>query len=704
MFVNSDFEGDSLGIFNKSDKNNFGMKSVLFCVFMWICCIFCGSVSNAQDIGEKGIIPRPLIQTSGEGFFYLRKNTEICTSPEGKQVALQLAELLRKSTGYRLPVKEGVTEKKNTICLSICTELDTLGREGYRLQIAPEKVSFTALDKAGLFYAMQTFRQLLPVSIEKNAVVKDVVWKVACTEIVDKPQYSWRGYMQDVSRTFYSVEVIKKYLDVMALYKLNVLHFHLTDDQGWRIEIHKYPKLTSPLTTRFAEKHKEPEERNGFYTQQQIKELVEYAAERHITIVPEIDIPGHSWPTLLVYPELGVNDKHYPEYVFPFLASWGYWGNQFTPNTLDPTKEVVYSFLDDVFEEIAALFPAEYIHFGGDEVRHIVWDKEPHITAFKKEHGMQNSLDLQNYFVGRVCQIIKSKGKKPIGWNDILENPEGLTRETAIMSWVGEEAIVEAAERGFYTVATPTDYLYFDITQADRNDGTMSDLAYRNINSLERIYNYDPAHGLKPEQKKYLLGVQANMWTAVPQEVKDMNVQNFPRLLAVAEIGWTSGKQKDFTAFEQRLQQHYGRLDQLKIDYYRPGGYITGHWHPEILSLAYQPLTWDVSTKVYTNGRIIAGFFYTHGENYMNIRKVELLENGKVISTDEHQGLADTFRGTNKTKTFLYHLQVDHYNPDAVYTLRAEVKGQGGTDSYGNFTFNQSPFRPFMEIEPHVEK
>lgn len=683
------------------------MKNILVCILVCISYLFCESVSGAPGIGEKkenGIIPRPLLQIPGEGFFYLRKNTEICTSREGKQVALQLAELLRRATGYRLPVKEGITEKKNTISLIIRTEPDTLGREGYRLQIEPEKVCFTASDKAGLFYAMQTFRQLLPVDIEKETVVKNAVWKVACTEIVDKPQYSWRGYMQDVSRTFYSVEVLKKYLDVMALYKLNVLHFHLTDDQGWRIEIRKYPKLTSPLTTCFAEKHNEPEERSGFYTQQQIKELVEYAAGRHITIVPEIDIPGHSWPTLLVYPELGVNNNHYPEYVFPFLASWGYWGNQFTPNTLDPTKEAVYGFLDDVFEEIAALFPAEYIHFGGDEVRHIVWDKEPHITDFKKEHGLKTSLDLQNYFVERVCRIIKSKGKKPIGWNDILANPEGLTRETAIMSWLGEEAIVEAAGRGFYTVATPTDYLYFDITQADRNDGTMSDLAYGNINTIERIYNYDPARGLKPEQKKYLLGVQANMWTAIPQEVKDMNVQNFPRLLAVAEIGWTSGKQKDFTAFEQRLQQHYGRLDQLKVDYYRPGGYITGRWHPDILFSDYRPLTWDVSRKVYTNGRIIAGFFYTHGKNYMNIRKVELLENGKVISTDEHQGLADTFRGTNKTKTFLYHLQVEHYNPHAVYTLRAEVKGQGGTDSYGNFTFNQTPFLPFTVVEPHSAK
>jgi len=242
-----------------------------------------------------------------------------------------------------------------------------------------------------------------------------------------------------------------------------------------------------------------------------MKDLIRYAAERNITIVPEIDVPGHSWATLLAYPELGVNSKNYPNCVFPFLASWSYWGNQFTPNTLDPTNEKVYQFLDDVFGELAELFPSEYIHFGGDEVRHIIWDNEPHVQKFLKDNSLKNSMELQSYFVNRVCAIIKKKGKKPLGWNDILADSQNLTSETAIMLWLGSEAIAEAAKKGFYVVASPAGPLYFDIIQADRNDGTMSDLAYEEINTIENVYSYDPAIGLTPEEEKLVLGIQANL-------------------------------------------------------------------------------------------------------------------------------------------------------------------------------------------------
>lgn len=264
------------------------------------------------------------------------------------------------------------------------------------------------------------------------------------------------------------------------------------------------------------------------------------------------------------------------------------------------------------------------------------------------------------------------------------------------MSWLGDNA---AAQNGFYTVATPTSPMYFDITQADRNDGTMSDLAYGSINTLARTYNYDPTQGLDEAQQRYVLGIQANMWTAISQNVKDMNVQNFPRLIALAENGWTAKQNKDFTNFEKRLKKNYARLDELKIDYYRKGRYITGTGEPKQLSAEFRPLEWDVTDKVYANGRIIAGFFYTSGKNFMNIRRVELLENGKIVSTDEHAGLADEFRGTHKTKTYLYNLSLDQYKPEAKDSIRAEVKGNEGTESYGNFSFNLSPCQPFTVVE-----
>lgn len=672
-------------------------------ILLWTICLsltVCGQKKQTQS-GNNGVIsliPRPLELSEQAGTFKINSKTKIYADKEAVPVAELFAKTVRVSTGFALPVSNSLKPEQG-IYFVMDNKSDSLGKEGYRLTVSSDKVTITASGIPGLFYGAQTLRQLLPAQVESQTKVKGVEWLVPCVTINDAPRFNWRGYMKDVSRTFYSVDVLKKYMDVMALYKMNVLHLHLTDDQGWRVEIKKYPKLTSPQTTVFASVHNEPAERSGFYTQEQIKELVRYAAERNITLVPEIDVPGHSWATLLVYPELGVNDKHYPEYVFPFLASWGYWGTQFTPNTLDPTKENVYQFLDDVFTEIASLFPGDYIHFGGDEVRHSCWDAEPHVTKFIKEQNLENSTGLQNYFVARVCQIIKSKGKKPIGWNDILQNPDNLTKETAIMSWLGRDAIMKAAKNGFYTVASPTSPMYFDITQADRNDGTMSDLAYGNINSIDLVYNYDPTRGLDEDQQRYVLGVQANIWPAVPQNVKDLNVQNFPRLIALAENAWSAKQNKDFPDFEKRLKKTYDRLDELKIDYYRKGGYITGTWKPEQLTEEFSPLEWDVTPKVYANGRIIAGFFYTDGENFMNIRKVELLENGKVVSTDEHEGLADKFRGTNKTKTFLYNLTLDKYKSGAKYTLRAEVKGNGGTKSSGNFTFNLSPYKPFTVVE-----
>jgi hexosaminidase len=663
-----------------------------------------GSLCNAQvtyknNLLQNNIIPKPLSISRADGRFELKPNTIIYYSKDALAPIGVFTTLLKSSTGINFKTAALKQEKQGIFFITSDT-LNSLGNEGYKLKISTQSIHVYAKTGAGIFNATQTLRQLFPMQIEGKMGKTKLNWSIPCGEITDKPRYSWRGYMQDVSRTFYGLDVMKKYMDVMALYKLNVLHLHLTDDQGWRIEIKKYPKLTSPQTTVFDSSSKQPAERSGFYTQDQIRELVKYAAARNITVIPEIDVPGHSWPTILAYPELGVNQNRKPDYVFPFLDSWSHWGNQFTPNTLDPTSEKVYAFLDGVFTELAQLFPASYIHFGGDEVRHVLWEKEPHVQAFMKEKSLNNTNELQSYFASRVSAIIKSKGKKPIGWNDILSDKKNLTKETAIMSWLGDEAITDAAKNGFYAVATPTDPFYFDITQADRNDGTMSDLAYGNINSIDKIYNYEPEIGLSPEESKFVLGVQANQWTAITQELKDMNVQNFPRLLALAEIGWIPKDGRNLDDFKARLAINQNRLEALKIDYYKPGGYITGKWKPEQLSNDYQNIEWEVTKKTYANGRIVAGFYYTNGANFMEIRKVELLQDGKVVAQDEHTGIADKFRGTHKTKSFLYHLQLNNYNPKAKYTLRASVKGINGTDSYGNSTYNLSPFDRLNVVEP----
>ncbi|MEI7736899.1 MAG: beta-N-acetylhexosaminidase, partial [Ferruginibacter sp.] len=552
----------------------------------------------------------PVFLQTEEGSYRITSSTKIYSSPDGMPAAFFLSTLLKQSTGYQLaPVKMTNAVSKKGIFLETVKDFIDTAEGAYSLDVTPDAIIARAADNTGLFYAVQSIRQLLPASIESKTIVKNVQWAVPAVQIKDAPRFAWRGYMKDVSRTFYSVDVIKKYLDVMALYKMNTFHLHLTDDQGWRIQIRSHPELTSKKATTFGESSRQPSYRSGFYTQQQIKDIVAYAALRHITIVPEVDVPGHCWPVVITNPQLATNKNLYPDYVVSFMDSYNYWGYQYTPNPLDPTKESVYTFLNDVFSEIADLFPGKYIHFGGDEVRHQFWENVPHIQAFMKVHGMTKVTDLQSYFVTRVANIITGKGKSPIGWNDIMEieDVKALPAGTAIMSWTGSEAVKNAAKYGFKVVANPTGPLYFDISQNDLNDGTMVDWNYgggtaemEGGNTLKNVYAYNPEKGLNSEECKYLLGVQANMWPAVPQEVKDINVQNFPRLLAVAETGWTPFSKKDYNDFLSRLSYHYPRLDSLRVDYYKKGGYIISTWQTRQVSTDFATVQWNVTQKVYT--------------------------------------------------------------------------------------------------------
>ena len=669
-------------------------------LFLFLLCV-CSLHLEGFSQTDLSLVPEPQELRMEKGKFILNSETKIYCTPKSEATAALWVENVRKATGFELPlvVKRSGRTGKNAISF-ILTGNDTKN-ESYTLKVTPENVVIRSKGTAGLFYGAQTLRQLLPDYFEEGKVVEGrETFEIPSLSIKDAPRYAWRGYMQDVSRTFYSVDVMKKYIDVMSLYKMNVLHMHLTDDQGWRVEIKKYPRLTEEKATTFPEEFNQPASYSGFYTQEDIRELVRYAAERHVEIVPEIDVPGHSWPVLISYPELAVCNNLYPDYIMPFRETYHVWGNQFTPNTLDPTKDIVYTFLNDVFTELADLFPSKYMHFGGDEVRYQVWKSQPQIKAFMESHNMQRIEEVQSYFIERISKLIRDKGRQPMGWNDILNDAENLPKGTAIMSWIGSDAVKDAAKYKFMTVATPNGNSYFDICQADRNDGLLADLAYGHIIRLEDVYNYDPDEGLTEEEKKYVLGYQANQWPAVPQEVKDINVQNFPRMLAIAEVGWTT-KAKDFPAFKQRVDGQLSRLDALKVDYYRPGGHIIATWQPsDLITPTYKTLEWDVTNKVYTEGRMMAGMYYTKGKNFVNIRRMQLLEDGKVIAEDNHRGFADKTRTTGKRKNYLYFLPVEKYNPNAKYTLRAEVSGYNGTDSYGNVICSLSPYVPFSAVEP----
>ncbi|MDY3069189.1 MAG: beta-N-acetylhexosaminidase [Parabacteroides sp.] len=665
---------------------------ILFIICACLCSLF-----NMQAV-ELKVVPKPLsVKETGKPDFVLNSKTEVYVTPTSKRIGEMWVESISKSLPFELKVNvvSNVKNKKGIV-------FDVSGKddmsEAYTLNIDDKRIILSSKGLPGLLYASKTLSQLMPPEIGGNdKYTEDIT--IPSLIVNDKPRFKWRGYMQDVSRTFYSTDVLKKYIDIMSLYKMNVLHLHLTDDQGWRVEIKKYPRLTSEKATQYPEQYDQPAGRSGFYTQKELKELIAYAAERNVQIVPEIDIPGHCWPVLITYPELAVNESLYPDYVMPFRETYHVWGHQFTPNTLDPTNEKVYKFLDNVFTEIAEIFPSEYIHFGGDEVRHILWEKNERIQKFMKEKGMNNVMELQSYFVQRVSEIISNKGKKPIGWNDILADADNLPKSTHIMSWLGNSAVKDAAKYGFRTIATPSSHLYFDIRQGTPDDGLLSDLSYPYAITLKDVYGYDPTEGLNKKETECLLGVQANMWPAVPQEVKDINLQNFPRLLALAEIAWAEGE-KDFPDFEDRMSSQYKRLDALKVDYYKPDCHIIATWSPDMVkTIDYTTWEFDVTNKVYDNGRAMAGLFYTKGENRLNINKMQLLENGVVIAEDLHRGFADETRATGKRKNYLYYLDVKNYKKNAKYTLRMEVSGYRGTDSYGNVIFSLSPYEPFKSVE-----
>lgn len=650
--------------------------------------------------GFPSIVPYPRHIVQKKGKFILDKTTHVYSTQTALPTAELWAKQIRRSTGFHLPVVVISSPKKQDKGIYfILPKPKTLeSSEDYTLQVEANRIIISAKGTAGLFYGSQTLNQLLPSRLMDDKTNMETSVNIPIVDIQDSPRFGWRGYMLDVSRTFYSIDFLKKYIDVMSLYKLNTLHLHLTDDQGWRIEIKKYPELTASKATTYPSEFKQPAERSGYYTQEELKDLVHYAAKRHIQIIPEIDVPGHTWPVLITYPELAVTDMLRPDYIMPFRDSYHFWGNQFTPNSLDPVNEKVYTFLDDVFTELAAIFPSPYIHFGGDEVRHYVWEQESHIQQFMKEHQMERIEEIQSYFVRRISEIIRSKGKQPLGWNDILKDAKNLPRNTTIMSWLGSTSVKEAAKYDFSTIAVPCDYLYLDIRQGSSDDGVFADLSYPFAITPEMIYGYDPAEGLNKKEQKCLMGVQANLWTHMAQEIKDVNIQTFPRLLALAEMAWVMPEGKDYISFKGRMENQYPRLSALKIDYFKSNGHIIAQWTPQDISREYRILEWDVTEKVYASGRVMAGLFYTKG-NFLNINSMQLLEDGVVISEDYHRGFADDTRETGKKKIYLYDLEVKQYQPEKRYKLCAEVSGYQGTESYGNVVFNLTPYKPFTVVE-----
>jgi len=507
-----------------------------------------------------GIIPAPVSIKKNTGTFILSRETSIVADSPNNKAVLFLADYLhsKKMLNIHPKANDGNTIVNSIVLTSAGT--DGLPAEGYRLTITPEKITIAGKG-AGLFYGIQTLIQLIPA--EGMASIS-----LPCVQIEDYPRFGYRGMMLDVCRHFFTVEFVKKYIDLMAAYKFNTFHWHLTDDQGWRIEIKKYPRLTTIGSQRaqtvignFHDRTPQQFDNTplgGFYTQDQIRDVVKYAADRYITIIPEIEMPGHSEAALAAYPELSCD----PSRTYKVSETWGVFYDVYCPS------EKTFTFLQEVLTEVMDLFPSKYIHIGGDEVPKNVWKESPFCQKLIKKLKLKDEEGLQSYFIQRIEKFVNSKGRSIIGWDEILEG--GLSPNATVMSWRGEAGGIAAAQQNHDVIMTPgSGGLYLDAAQGKLSDEPVGIGGY---SPLQKTYSYNPTPAsLTPDQQKHILGAQANLWTEyIPTEAK-ADYMLLPRLLAVSELNWTPLANKNFNDFaNMRLPYHLAWLDKNNFDYRVP--------------------------------------------------------------------------------------------------------------------------------------
>jgi hexosaminidase len=523
---------------------------------------------TALAVTEPAIIPQPQKMERQPGTYKLSPDTQIYTDAASAETGQLLASKLRQTTGWQFPVNDNAapdTKIADGILLTTSGADASLGAEGYELIASPNGVVIRAPASAGLFYGAVTLVQLLPPEMcapSTPAPGREVAWELPCVKISDSPRFPWRGLMLDVSRHFYTKEEVKQLLNAMALHKLNTFHWHLVDDNGWRIEIKKYPKLTSVgawrdgvgfgLPTNSTTAYGPDGRYGGFYTQDDIREVVAYAQRLHITIVPEIEMPGHSLAALTAYPEYGTGDG---PFVVPLKGG-------VNPGIYSPAKAGTFDFVDGVLTEVAQLFPGKYIHIGGDEVPKGPWKNDVACQDLMKREGLNNEEELQSWFIRRVEKIVNAKGKTLIGWSEILQG--GLAQNAAVMDWIGGGR--EAASQGHDVVMSPTANCYLDYYQS--RDQAAEPRAIGGFLPLQKVYALEPVPaGLAPEFEKHVLGAQGNVWTEYIPNLKHVEYMAFPRLTALSEVGWSAKAARNFEDFKRRLKTDEARLDQLGVNY-----------------------------------------------------------------------------------------------------------------------------------------
>lgn len=551
------------------------MKKIYSIVICFIAVLSCASPKV-----ETAIIPAPAELKAGSGVFNL-KGQKISYSPELGEISAErikeFAERLSLACGQKSELSDKVCE-----CGIAFIADKNLAEEEYLIKISRKGMQVRAASLNGVVYALASIRQMLPVAIYGREREPDAKWQLPCCEIRDYPRFTYRGMHLDISRHFFDINEVKKYLDIMAEYKLNRFHWHLTDDQGWRIEIKKYPRLTEKGSRRAGTMigHLDSDDMKivsdkksygGFYTQDEIREVVKYAEGLGITVVPEIDLPGHMLAALSAYPELGCTGGPY--------EVWQRWG--VAKDVLCAGKEKTFEFLENVLAEIVELFPGEYIHIGGDECPKDAWRACAKCRKRIKSLGIKGDEKhsaedyLQNYVTTRIQNFLAAKGRRIIGWDEILEGR--LSEGATIMSWRGVAGGIEGAKKGFDVIMTPYSHLYFDFYQSEEKE--KEPLAIGGYTPLEKVYSFDPYEGLPEEARGHILGVQANLWTEYIVSDKQLEYMLLPRLQALSEVQWCKTENMDYEVFKEKLTgRHFPALDKMGYNYSKAVEGIYGYW------------------------------------------------------------------------------------------------------------------------------
>ena len=509
------------------------------------------------------IVPQPVKLTERPGQFTITSQTVIWTDRASAAIGHQLARYLEPATGFRFRVQTGGTPPARSIALRRAVSLKRLGSVGYLLEVRPTGIDVRAPELAGLFYSVQTIRQLLPPEIFREAVVSGVKWTLPALSIEDYPRFAWRGGHLDVGRHFMPKEFVKKYIDLLALHKLNTFHWHLTEDQGWRLEIKQYPRLTEIGAWRketLVGRNRTPGQaifdgkpHGGFYTQDDAREIVAYAKARFIDVVPEIEMPGHAVAAIAAYPELGLGGEP-----LEVAKQWGIFSDILNaePSTIE--------FMQNVLKEVLTIFPSRYIHIGGDEADKTKWKANARIQERIKELNLEDEHELQSWFIRQMDSFLVAHKRRLVGWDEILEG--GLAENAVVMSWRGTKGGIEAARAGHDVIMAPTTHTYLDYSQSPDPDS--EPLGQRSVLLLETVYSFEPIPDeLEPQFTKHVLGGQAQLWTEYMSTPKHVEYMAFPRLTALAEVVWTPKARKEYAGYLLRLRRHLERLRVLDVNF-----------------------------------------------------------------------------------------------------------------------------------------